>query len=173
MATDYSQPSAVEKRVRFFDGQFLQDQDFVDEQKYHLDRERRHNRLLHLTGVAEGLAVASGGANKVSVAPGTAIDGDGRQLVLAQPATVDLPAEKFNDKQGIELYLTYEESAQDRQKMLAELETRQFELRQTLLRIIGAIQVLEEILAEAEAVSGDMSSNAPARSDNGSNDARS
>jgi hypothetical protein len=59
------------------------------------------------------------------------------------------------------------------QKMLAELETRQFELRQTLLRIIGAIQVLEEILAEAEAVSGDMSSDALARSDNGSNDARS
>jgi prefoldin subunit 5 len=33
------------------------------------------------------------------------------------------------------------------QQMLAELENRQAELRQTLLRISGAIQVLEEILA--------------------------
>jgi predicted nuclease with TOPRIM domain len=34
------------------------------------------------------------------------------------------------------------------QKMLADLETKQVELRQTLLRISGAVQVLEELLAE-------------------------
>jgi hypothetical protein len=33
------------------------------------------------------------------------------------------------------------------QKMLAELEARRLELQQTLLRIGGAIQVLEELLA--------------------------
>jgi predicted nuclease with TOPRIM domain len=32
------------------------------------------------------------------------------------------------------------------QKMLADLETKQVNLRQTLLRISGAVQVLEEIL---------------------------
>lgn len=32
------------------------------------------------------------------------------------------------------------------QQMLADLEARQVELRQTLLRISGAIQVLEELL---------------------------
>jgi prefoldin subunit 5 len=36
------------------------------------------------------------------------------------------------------------------QQMLAELEGREAELRQTLLRIAGAIQVLEELLAAAE-----------------------
>jgi prefoldin subunit 5 len=33
------------------------------------------------------------------------------------------------------------------QQMLAEVEAKQAELRQTLLRISGAIQVLEELLA--------------------------
>jgi predicted nuclease with TOPRIM domain len=40
------------------------------------------------------------------------------------------------------------------QKMLADLEAKQAELRQTLLRISGAIQVLEELLAGALAAHG-------------------
>jgi hypothetical protein len=34
------------------------------------------------------------------------------------------------------------------QKMLADLETRRLDLQQTLLRVSGAIQVLEELLEE-------------------------
>lgn len=34
------------------------------------------------------------------------------------------------------------------QKMLADLEAKQANLRETLLRISGAVQVLEEVLAE-------------------------
>jgi hypothetical protein len=112
---EYALPSTVEKRVRYFDGQFLQDQDFVDEQNYQLDREHRHNRLLHGPGITEGLAVTSAAPNQVTVAPGTAIDSDGRQLVLAQATTVDLPGADFNDKQGVELFLSYLESAEDPQ----------------------------------------------------------
>jgi predicted nuclease with TOPRIM domain len=37
------------------------------------------------------------------------------------------------------------------QKMLADLEVRQAQLRETLLRISGAIQVLEEMLAGSPA----------------------
>jgi uncharacterized protein (DUF3084 family) len=35
------------------------------------------------------------------------------------------------------------------QQVLADLEAKEAELRQTLLRISGAIQVLEELLADA------------------------
>ena len=115
MAADYDLGPAVEKRTRFFDGQFLQDQDFIDEQKYHLDRQRRHNRLLHVSGVAEGLTVTATEPNKVTVAAGTAIDVDGRALVLAEPLTVDLPAERFNDKQNVDLFASYSETEEDRQ----------------------------------------------------------
>jgi hypothetical protein len=112
---DYVLPSVVEKRVRFFDGQFLQDQDFVDEQDYQLDREHRHNRLLHGPGVADGLTVTATAANQVTVAPGTAIDSDGNQLVLARPTTLDLPAADFNDKQGVQIYISFLATATDQQ----------------------------------------------------------
>ncbi|HEY9596607.1 MAG TPA: hypothetical protein V6D33_02945 [Cyanophyceae cyanobacterium] len=75
----------VEKRLRYFNGQFLNNHDFIDEQKYHIDRQRRHNRLLHTPGIAEGLEVtAECGAQHVEVSPGTAIDSKGRQIVLTK-----------------------------------------------------------------------------------------
>lgn len=40
------------------------------------------------------------------------------------------------------------------QKMLAELEAKQANLRDTLLRISGAIQVLEEVLKQAQPAEG-------------------
>ncbi len=40
------------------------------------------------------------------------------------------------------------------QRLLAELETRQLGVRQSLLRISGAIQVLEELLESAESSAG-------------------
>jgi predicted nuclease with TOPRIM domain len=57
------------------------------------------------------------------------------------------------------------------QQMLAELEARQAELRQTLLRISGAIQVLEEMLAGPAVQNGALSA-AEAVTQNGPVDAR-
>jgi hypothetical protein len=83
---DYTETGDVDRRVRFFDGQFLREQDFVDEQRYHLDRERRLARVAHTPGVVEGLTVtAVPNAPKVTIAPGTAIDGLGRLLVRVDP----------------------------------------------------------------------------------------
>lgn len=91
---DYTQPDHVEKRLRYFDGQFLVVQDFVDEQKYHIDRQRRQTRLLRTSGILEGLQVtqASDSAESVSVevAPGTAIDLKGRAIILSEKHVVDL-----------------------------------------------------------------------------------
>jgi hypothetical protein len=79
------------KRMNYFDRQFLRAADFQDEQTYDLDRRRRHNRLLHTPGVAEGLQVTGNvGDASVSVAAGTAYDGLGQEIVLpgAQQVTV-------------------------------------------------------------------------------------
>lgn len=73
----------VTKRVNYFDRQFLRAADFQDETAYQMDRRRRHTRLLHSPGIAEGLAVAGNvGDAFVTVAPGTAYDDLGQEIVL-------------------------------------------------------------------------------------------
>ena len=47
------------------------------------------------------------------------------------------------------------------QKMLEELETKRENLRQTMLRISGAIQVIEEELARFESQNGSSSEQRP------------
>jgi hypothetical protein len=80
-----------DKRIRYFTNQFLTAQDFIEEQNYHIDRQRRHNRLLHTFGVAEGLKVeATIGTKQAKVTPGTALDGQGRQIILTSDQPVNL-----------------------------------------------------------------------------------
>jgi hypothetical protein len=119
MAADYQQYDYIEKRLRYFDGQFLKDQDFIDEQKYHIDRHRRPLRQLHVSGIVEGLTVEQGSLenpdeiSRATVMPGTAIDRQGRQLVLGSPRNVAL--KDFVKQSGIllEVYISYQEIASD------------------------------------------------------------
>ncbi|MBW4493632.1 MAG: hypothetical protein KME26_11215 [Oscillatoria princeps RMCB-10] len=111
MATNYQQPEYVEKRLRYFDGQFLKDQDFIDEQKYHIDRQRRLSRILQVSGISEGLEVTSTAADTVSVAAGTAVDPKGRLIVLAQPQDVSVAG---NRNQTVNLFISYQEVESDK-----------------------------------------------------------
>ena len=80
-----------DKRLKYYNGQFLRQEDFIEEQAYHLDRLRRHLRQLHTPGIAEGLTVtADVGDSEVTVQPGTAIDNEGRPIVLVAPRTVSV-----------------------------------------------------------------------------------
>ncbi|HEY9861899.1 MAG TPA: hypothetical protein V6D16_20545, partial [Candidatus Obscuribacterales bacterium] len=79
------QPPYVEKRPRYFDGQYLKVDDFVNEQEYHLDRQRRTSRFLHVAGILEGLQVTVEN-NTLRITPGAAIDDQGRQILLTNEA---------------------------------------------------------------------------------------
>ncbi|MBD1873796.1 hypothetical protein H6F75_09900 [Nodosilinea sp. FACHB-131] len=81
---DQTQPQLpVEKRPNYFDGQYLQVNDFQEEQQYHIDRQRRPFQYLHVSGVLDGLQVTSGGSNfAITLAPGSAIDTYGQQILL-------------------------------------------------------------------------------------------
>lgn len=86
----------ADERGRYFDGQFLSAQDFVDEQRYHTDRLRRALDHLTVAGVARGLELAAAGPWRLRLQPGTAIDGRGRLLVVPAlrddiPVPQDLP----------------------------------------------------------------------------------
>lgn len=114
MAADYKLPLDVSKHVRFFDGQFLQDQDFIDEQKYHQSRRQRHYRTLHVAGVVEGLTVykPDGSTFQVKVRPGSAIDADGRLIFLPDYSdAVELPAAAAGGTRW--LYIAYHQLPSD------------------------------------------------------------
>ncbi len=86
------------KRLHYFNHQFLREKDFTDEQKYHIEMRRRHNRLLHTFGIAQGLEVpnAPAGATAVTVNEGTAYDSQGREIVLADNRVVELQGAPAN-----------------------------------------------------------------------------
>jgi hypothetical protein len=77
-------------RNNYFAGKVLTAEDLQVEQSYHIGQRRSHNRHLHGAGVVHGLAVSVGSAG-VRVEPGMAIDCRGREIVVPDPAQVDLP----------------------------------------------------------------------------------
>lgn len=73
------------KRLNYYNSQFLVDRDFNDEQLYHKQMRRLHNRALHTWGIVEGLQVERvQNESKVTVSPGIAIDRLGQEVVLAK-----------------------------------------------------------------------------------------
>lgn len=84
------------ERVRYWQGQMLRSRDFLDIEAAQAQRRWWHNRALHNAyGVAEGLAcslVPSASPTAVSVSPGVAYDGFGRELILEKPLLVPLPS---------------------------------------------------------------------------------
>jgi hypothetical protein len=77
------------QRVHFFDGRLLTAKDFQDEQAYHLEKRRLHNRLFHPSGVVSGLEVGEAGGTTVLVQPGVAIDGLGREIIVPEEQQID------------------------------------------------------------------------------------
>jgi len=99
------------KRLNYFTGQFLEENDFKDEQQYHLNAIRSHSKNLHIWGIAYGLDVTfTRGDKYVMVSGGMAVDGQGRQIILDEDEQIDLFAATATT-----LYLTisYDQSLSD------------------------------------------------------------
>ncbi|MFP4104128.1 hypothetical protein [Coleofasciculus sp.] len=133
-SVNYQQPDYVEKRVRYFDGQYLKVQDFVNEQQYHIDRLRRHHRFLVVSGIVDGLTVtAKANSAGVTISAGTAIDKEGRQILLnksylfnreefpkagettSNTPGVELDLQSYKDKGDCNLFIVYDERETDQQ----------------------------------------------------------
>src|ERR1700722_4787629 len=82
-------PSAP-TRPCFVSGRLLRADDLELEQRYQLEGYRAADRTLHTWGIGEGLDPQASGPSRVTVSAGFALDSPGRQLVLADPAEIDL-----------------------------------------------------------------------------------
>lgn len=95
------------KRLHYFNHQFLVEQDFLEEQKYHIAMRRLLNRELHSWGVVSGLRVSSNDSREITVEKGFALDQEGRELVLADTVTREIRV----SERRLQIYvvLAYEE----------------------------------------------------------------
>ena len=83
-------------RLNHFHGLRLESEDFQTGERYHLEKTRLHNQMLHGYGVVPRMAgelkVAARrrGDMSVDVSPGYAIDGEGNDLILWEPKIVTI-----------------------------------------------------------------------------------
>lgn len=88
-----------DKRPHYFPGQYLLEDDFELEQNYHIDRQRRHNRLLHVSGIADGLIVQPESNLTVKISAGTAIGKNGQQIVWSDDmANAPVNLKEYNNE---------------------------------------------------------------------------
>ncbi len=103
------------KRVRYFEYEFLDAEDFKVEQDYHRGMRYKHNRDFHTLGIGGGLEVnfaegqEKGNETKVTVRPGTAVDGEGREIVLARSKTIDFNQPGYEGGRGYYITINWHE----------------------------------------------------------------
>ncbi|WON73521.1 hypothetical protein [Nitrosospira sp. Is2] len=96
----------IGKKPAYFQGQLLLADDFIDEQKYHMNELARHSLNLHGWGILRGLEVTRGSDTSINVGSGFAIDARGREIPINQPEVLDLSA--FAPSSLLQITLSYE-----------------------------------------------------------------
>ncbi|MFV1950652.1 MAG: hypothetical protein ACC630_01650, partial [Nitrospinota bacterium] len=103
------------KRMNYFNGLFLTEEEFNLEQNYHIRMRRLHNRSFHGWGIISGLEVIPGPeGNQVTVKPGMAINkveiggaDAGQEIILLEETVIDINGKKY-------IYIKYKEQEEDK-----------------------------------------------------------
>src|SRR5215467_6439507 len=107
------------KRINFFKGFLTTEKDWNDAERYHIDKRRLHNRMMHSPGIVYGFAgdlrvsARARGDLSVEVQPGYAIDGMGNDLMIFDAAIRNINLEEFKLPQTIYIVLRYYEELTD------------------------------------------------------------
>jgi hypothetical protein len=107
------------KRINFFKGFLTTEKDWNDAERYHIDKRRLHNRLLHSPGIIYGYSgdmkvnARARGDLSVEVQPGYAIDGQGNDLMIFDATIRNINLEEFRLPQTIYIVLRYYEELTD------------------------------------------------------------
>lgn len=108
----------IRKRLNYYTGLFLQEEDFKAEQSYHVGQQKEQNKLLLTPGIVDpntGLVVTvSADKTKVTVSAGVAIDAAGNQLIVFEGDTnrKDIPTTSTTE-QDVFLTLSSQELITD------------------------------------------------------------
>jgi hypothetical protein len=107
------------KRINFFKGFLTTEKDWNEAEKYHIDKRRLQNRMLHSPGVVLGyggdlrVQARARGDLSVEIGSGYAIDGQGQDLMLFDATIKNINPEEFRLPQTIYLVLRYYEELTD------------------------------------------------------------
>jgi len=107
------------KRINFFKGFLTTEKDWNDAERYHIDKRRLHNKLMHSSGIVYGYAgdlkvsARARGDLSVEVQPGYAIDGQGNDLMIFDATIRNINLEEFRLPQTIYIVLRYYEELTD------------------------------------------------------------
>ncbi len=107
------------KRINFFKGFLTTEKDWNDAERYHIDKRRLHNRMLHSPGIVYGysgdlkVTARARGDLSVEVQPGYAIDGMGNDLMIHDATIRNINLEEFRLPQTIYVVLRYYEELTD------------------------------------------------------------
>jgi hypothetical protein len=107
------------KRINFFKGFLTTEKDWNDAERYHIDKRRLHNKMLHSSGIVHGYAsdlkvsARARGDLSVEVQPGYAIDGLGNDLMIHDATIRNINLEEFRLPQTIYIVLRYFEELTD------------------------------------------------------------
>jgi hypothetical protein len=107
------------KRINFFKGFLTTEKDWNDAERYHIDKRRLHNRMMHSPGIVYGFAgdlrvtARARGDLSVEVQPGYAIDGIGNDLLIHDATIRNISLEEFKLPQTIYIVLRYYEELTD------------------------------------------------------------
>lgn len=110
------------QRINFFKGLFMKAEDWQKEQQYHKEKHRYHNKYLHRPGVVfdclGGLEVTvSDKGTHFVIAPGYAIDGEGRDLYLPEQKEIEIPALlSFEPPTTVYITIAFAEEKEDLRK---------------------------------------------------------
>src|SRR6476469_8925649 len=107
------------KRIFFFNDTATTEKDWNDAERYHIDKRRLHNRMLHSPGIVYGYAgdlkvsARARGDLSVEVQPGYAIDGQGNDLMVYDAMIRNINLEEFRLPQTVYVVLRYYEELTD------------------------------------------------------------
>jgi len=124
------------ERIKFFDGQRLFAADLQSLEVFNREMRWLHNQSLHQPGIGRGYAVSGEKGNRqVTIEPGYAIDADGREIVLTQTQTMQVPPVS-SDEKGRSIFFDLTVAYQ-------ETDLEEVEFRDGLCDTRGAIRLRE------------------------------